>query len=195
MRPETRAYLDANRGPQFVSRGPNGDRLKVAPTPFDGVLLVTVDDHEDSADHALNREEAIRLRDWLTAHLGDNPGAAMAECVAHMVGEDRRTVAEPYCGWCGNDHLADIAQPPDAAPPAPPGTTVELSGSGDWMWTCDHRDCSAQLNPGGWFGTATGGFTTELSARQGLDTHLADVHPTQMSGWPDLDEEPDASTG
>jgi hypothetical protein len=60
------------------------------------------------------------------------------------------------------------------------------------MWGCDHRDCSTELAPGHWYGTATGGFTSELAARQGLDTHLADVHPTQMGGWPDPDEVPGA---
>lgn len=83
------------------------------------------------------------------------------------------------------DRLADDARPGTNPPPAPPGTTVELSASGDWMWGCDHRGCSTELEPGRWYGTATGGFSSKASAREGLTLHLTDAHsgatPTDRS--------------
>lgn len=151
MRPETREYLRARRGPQFVSGNPGGDHLKATRAAFGGVS-VTVDNDEDLAVHVLDRAETIRLRDWLTTYLD--------------------------------------SRPTPKASPAPPGTTVEPTSADDWVWTCDHRDCSTELEPGLWYGTATGGFSSELAARQGLAAHLAEEHPTQVGGWPTPNETP-----
>jgi len=107
MRPETRAYIKANKPSEFVSGDPDRDCMKVTASGKGGVLVI-VDDYPDGVAHPLTRAETVRLRDWLNNHLSDNPGAAMAECAAQMDGDDKRTVAHPQCGWCGRDHLAQL---------------------------------------------------------------------------------------
>lgn len=117
VKPETRAYLAANRPPKFFSGELDHNSIEVT-AGLDGGVSVLLDDDPDVDAYLLDRAETIRLRDWLTTHLGDTPpGADMAACAAQMDGDDRRTVADPQCGWCGNDHLSQLAETPGAGTP------------------------------------------------------------------------------
>ncbi|WP_160051223.1 hypothetical protein [Nocardiopsis sp. FR26] len=70
MRPETRAYLKANKPSEFFSGDVLRDCIKVTASVKGGVLVV-VDDYPTGAAHPLTRAETVRLRDWLNTHLGD----------------------------------------------------------------------------------------------------------------------------
>ncbi|MEE2040085.1 hypothetical protein Q8791_22980 [Nocardiopsis sp. CT-R113] len=86
-----------NRLPMFSISDSHGDEIRVIPggAGFSG-LFVVVNNSRDGCAYSLNREETVRLRDWLDTHL------------ATHTGPNEPASRDDRCGWCGHDHLAEM---------------------------------------------------------------------------------------